>query len=449
MAIKGGINYGLFQQAMTDWDGIYTDRAARQIDLDIETQNKRQQVSEQRKMRDLQYAQLQAEQMKKLVVSSESPHKTAQNYAQMMSHNLVDRQAELVNQLENGQLDSTQFAAESAKISGQVPQIKGFISQFDTGLGIYTTGLAQKSLSEAMPPEDDYLWKAIADGKGEFVMDDNNILVYKGKTENGDDFSFPANKLNQMPMPLLKVNSFEENTLPLAIELAKPVDTQLPNGEWTKRSMGLNDPRFKETIRASFDTFLANNGGVDGLKSLAADHAGYTRERIDKLLNSGTYEGPDGEEYANQLEYEMEQDWLASAADQYQNYVTEQFNGPMYNAQTQRIQAETNRRNSLLQQQSGRTKGEREAYKSLNYLKKLEPPTDINKLNKWLSNKSSKANWRVVPDKKSGKQYLINGRDEKTAIEITEDMYKDPNRLAQLLAGVVWNVGPQLYEFKY
>ena len=121
----------------------------------------------------------------------------------------------------------------------------------------------------------------------------------------------------------------------------------------------------------------------------------------------------------------------------------------MYNAQTQRMQAETNRRNSLLQQQSGRTKGEREAYQALNYLKNLAPPTDVNNLNKWLSNKSSKANWRVVPDKNSGKQYLINGRDQKTAIELTEDVLKDPNRLAQLLAGVVWNVGPQLYEFKY
>ena len=148
MAIKGGINYGLFQQAMTDWDGIYMDRAARQIDLDIEAQNKRNQVGEQRKMRDLQYAQLQAEQMKKLVVSSESPHKTAQNYAQMMSYNLVDRQAELVNQLEDGQLDSTQFAAESAKISGQVPQIKGFITQFDTGLGIYTAGLSKPQVHQ-------------------------------------------------------------------------------------------------------------------------------------------------------------------------------------------------------------------------------------------------------------------------------------------------------------
>tara|TARA_B100000287_G_scaffold230491_1_gene217147 strand:+ start:539 stop:1888 length:1350 start_codon:yes stop_codon:yes gene_type:complete len=449
MAIKGGINYGMLDKAMTDWSGIYMDRAARQIDLDIEAGYKKRQEAEQRKMRDMQYAQLKADQMNKLVVSSKSPHKTAQDYAQMMSHHLVDRQASLVDKLEAGDIDSTQFAAESAKISGQVPQIKGFITQFDTGLGIYTSGLAQKSLSAAMSPQDDSLWKAIADGAGEFAMDENNILVYRGKTENGDDFSFPANKLNQMPMPLLKVDSFEQNTLPIAINLAKPVDTQLPNGEWVKQSMGLNDPRFKETIRASFDTFLAQNGGEDGLRSLAADHAGYTRERIDKLLNSGTYEGPDGEEYANQLEYEMEQDWLASAADQYQNYVTQQFNGPMYNAQTQRMQAETNRRNSLLQQQSGRTKGEREAYQALNYLKNLAPPTDVNNLNKWLSNKSSKANWRVVPDKNSGKQYLINGRDEKTAIELTEDVLKDPNRLAQLLAGVVWNVGPQLYEFKY
>ena len=176
MAIKGGINYGMLDKAMTDWNGIYMDRAARQIDLDIEAGYKKRQEAEQRKMRDMQYAQLKADQMNKLVVSSESPHKTAQDYAQMMSHHLVDRQASLVDKLEAGDIDSTQFAAESAKISGQVPQIKGFITQFDTGLGIYTSGLAQKSLSAAMSPQDDSLWKAIADGAGEFAMDENCLL---------------------------------------------------------------------------------------------------------------------------------------------------------------------------------------------------------------------------------------------------------------------------------
>ena len=449
MPIKASLNTQLLQSAMTDWNGIYMDRAARQIDTDRENRRKIQEDAEQRELRDYTYGKLKAEQMSKLVVSSESKHGGTQDYLQHMSGQLVDRQSELINMYQDDKIDSTQFAAETAKLQAQVPQIKGFVNQLDTGLGIYSTGLAQQSLSAAMSKEDDYLWKAITDGQGEFGMDKNNVLVYQGKTENGDDFSFPANKLNQMPMPMLKVDSFAENTLPIAIELAKPVDTELPDGTWVKRSMGLQDPRFKETIRGSFDNFLKKNGGELALRSLAADHAGYTNERISSMLNSGTYEGPDGEEYANQLEYEMEQDWLATSADQYQNYITKQFDGPIYNAQTQRMQAETNRRNSYNQTQSGRTKGERQAYQAINYLKKLEPPTDVNNLNKWLSNKSSKDNWKVVPHKKSGKHYLVNGRDEDTAIELTEDVLKDSNKLAQLLAGVVWNVGPQLYEFKY
>ena len=56
MAIKGGINYGMLDKAMTDWNGIYMDRAARQIDLDIEAGYKKRQEAEQRKMRDMQYA---------------------------------------------------------------------------------------------------------------------------------------------------------------------------------------------------------------------------------------------------------------------------------------------------------------------------------------------------------------------------------------------------------
>ena len=195
MPIKASLNTQLLQSAMTDWNGIYMDRAARQIDTDRETRRKIQQDAEQKELRDYTYGKLKSEQMSKLVVSSESKHEGVQNYLQHMSGQLVDRQSDLINMYQDDKIDSTQFAAETAKLQAQVPQIKGFITQLDTGLGIYSSGLAQQSLSKAMSKEDDYLWKAITDGQGEFGMDDNNVLVYHGKTENGDPFSFPANKL--------------------------------------------------------------------------------------------------------------------------------------------------------------------------------------------------------------------------------------------------------------
>ncbi len=445
MPINASLNTKLLQSAYTDWQGIYRDKLGREVDARQDRIWKKEQDIEQKKLRDYTYGQLKADNMSKLVVSSESKHQGVQSYLQHMGNQLVNRQTELLESYENGDMDSNTFAAESAKISSQVPQIKGFVKQLDTGLGIYSAGLAEKSLSSAMSTEDDYLWKAITDGKGEFGLDDNNILVYQGKTENGDDFSFPANKLNQMPMPLLKVDSFEQNTLPIAMTLAKPVSEQLPNGEWTMRSIGLQDPRFKETIRGSFDTFLSKNGGELALKSLAADHAGYSREKITSLLNSGTFEGPDGEEYANQLEYEMEQDWLASAADQYQNYITTQFNGPMYNAQTARINALKNPR-----QQGMGTLAERKIGRHTDYVKKLPQPTESN-IKQWLEGNPS--NWQVQMDKNGDyilyQQLEKGGVNKKTARKITKDILKDSNKLAQLLAAQVWGVDPTYHKFNY
>lgn len=442
MPIKASLNQQLLRDAYTDWEGIYLDRAARQIDTNNETRRKTQEDLEQKQLRDYNFGKLKADQMSKLVVSSESPHQGVQDYLQMMSGQLVDRQSDLINLYQDGQIDSTQFAAQTAKLQAQVPQIKGFVTQLDTGLGLYSTGLAQKSLSKAMSPDDDYLWKAITEGKGEFGMDENNVLVYQGKTDNGEDFSFPANKLNQMPMPFLKVDSFEQNTLPLAVNLAKPVDTQLPDGTWSKQSMSVADPRFKESIRASFDSFLENNGGELALRSLAADHAGYTRERINTLMHSGEFEGPDGETYANKLEYEMEQDWLASAADQYQNFVTEQFNAQMEN---QRLQQEKNQialMNAQNQRNMGRTEKERKRFESASHLRKLPPPT-LKDSWKWLEG----TGWRVVTQK--GKSYLIQGRDQDTAVELTPEQINDPNRLAQVFAGRAYNLSPDIIKFNY
>ena len=442
MPIKASLNTQLLQSAMTDWNGIYMDRAARQIETDRENRRKIEEDAEQKELRDYTYGKLKADQMSKLVVSSESKHQGVQNYLQHMSGQLVDRQSQLIDMYKDDKIDSTQFAAETAKLQAQVPQIKGFVTQLDTGLGIYSTGLAQKSLSKAMSKEDDYLWKAITDGRGEFAMDDNNILVYQGKTENGDDFSFPANKLNQMPMPMLKVDSFAQNTLPIAIELAKPISQELPNGKWVKQSIGLEDPRFKETIRGSFDDFLKKNGGELALRSLAADHAGYTNERINVLLNSGTYEAPDGEEYANQLEYEMEQDWLASAADQYQSYITKQFDGPMYNAETARI-------NALKQQQRGAvgTEKERFKYKNINYLRSLPPPTPQN-INTWVE--YNPGGWEIGQNEDGGTVIArFNNKGETQGFDIPPEILNNPAELAKFLAKHVYNVGPADYRFNY
>ena len=442
MPIKASLNTQLLQSAMTDWNGIYMDRAARQIDTDRETRRKIQQDAEQKELRDYTYGKLKSEQMSKLVVSSESKHEGVQNYLQHMSGQLVDRQSDLINMYQDDKIDSTQFAAETAKLQAQVPQIKGFITQLDTGLGIYSSGLAQQSLSKAMSKEDDYLWKAITDGQGEFGMDDNNVLVYHGKTENGDPFSFPANKLNQMPMPMLKVDSFAENTLPVAIELAKPISQDLPDGTWVKQSIGLQDPRFKESIRGCFDNFLKKNGGELALRSLAADHAGYTNERISGLLNSGSYEGPDGEEYANQLEYEMEQDWLASAADQYQSYITKQFDGPMYNAQTARI-------NALKQQQRGvaGTEKERDKYKNINYLRSLPAPTPQN-IKSWVE--YNPGGWEIGQGKDGGTVIArFNNKGETQGYDIPPEVLNNPAELAKFLAKYIYNIGPADYRFNY
>jgi len=227
MAVRSSINtqYAPGQNPYDTY--VSLDSAAKDIDADIERGIKNQERAEQKRLREMQLAEIKSKNMQGLMVSSETEFAPLQSYMQDMSRNLVDKYSGLVSQLEKGEIDSTYFAAESAKLQGQVPQVKGMVDAISATAGMYSEGLAQGTLSGAIPKDQEMYFQAILNNKGSFGIDDNNVLVFQGETADGEPFSIPANKLNQMPQPIGKVDDFQSLVLPTVQALMKPEERSI------------------------------------------------------------------------------------------------------------------------------------------------------------------------------------------------------------------------------
>lgn len=445
MAVRSSID-SQFNAGQNPYDTyVSLDSAAESIDADIARSQLAQERGEQKRLREMQLADIKSKNMAGLMVSSETEYQPLQSYMQDMSRNLVDKYSGLVSQLEKGEIDSTYFAAESAKLQGQVPQVKQMVDAISGTAGAYAEGLAQGTLSGAIPKDQEMYFQAILDNRGSFGIDDNNILVFQGETADGQPFSIPANKLNQMPQPIGKVEDFQALVLPTVEALMKPEERNVGGRVVNASVIGpsadnpAGSQEWQNGVAASFDTFLKTYK-ENGLKSLAIDHAGYSMEEMNDALNSGMYEGPDGEEYSSRLEYEMEKKFTEIASENYVYKETENFNQLQADARrkTQQIQAmnaETARINAATAGNQGRTGPERKAIAAIKAVKNKPAPRTTGNLEKDIQS-INEGFLLDVPgmrvQEEDGKIFLVAPNGDGTPI--SESVWKDPNLLASWLA---------------
>ena len=457
MAVRSSINtqYAPGQNPYDTY--VSLDSAAKDIDADIERGIKNQERAEQTRLREMQLAEIKSKNMQGLMVSSETEFAPLQSYMQDMSRNLVDKYSGLVSQLEKGEIDSTYFAAESAKLQGQVPQVKGMVDAISATAGMYSEGLAQGTLSGAIPKDQEMYFQAILNNKGNFGMDDNNVLVFQGETADGTPFSIPANKLNQMPQPIGKVEDFQALVLPTVETLMKPEERNVGGRVVNASVIGpsadnpAGSQEWQNGVAASFDTFLETYK-ENGLKSLAVDHSGYTIEEMNDALNSGTYEGDDGEEYSSRLEYEMEKKFTQIASENYVYKESENFNQLQADSrrktqQIQAINAETSRINAQTNVNRGGTEGERYQRSTGRSLSETQAPSRDN-IESWGATSLNKTGRSVKTNPKDGKVHIIDkGKSEGIIPE--SYLNGDPNELAKFLSTKVFGISNDYTKFNY
>lgn len=456
MAVKSSID-SQFNPGQNPYDTyVSLDSAAQSIDADIARSQLAQERAEQKRLREMQLADIKSKNMAGLMVSSETEYQPLQSYMQDMSRNLVDKYSSLVSQLEKGEIDSTYFAAESAKLQGQVPQVKQMVDAISGTAGAYAEGLAQGTLSGAIPKDQEMYFQAILDNRGSFGIDDNNILVFQGETADGKPFSIPANKLNQMPQPIGKVEDFQALVLPTVEALMKPEERNVGGRVVNASVIGpsadnpAGSQEWQNGIAASFDAFL-DTYKENGLKSLAIDHAGYSMEEMNDALNSGSYEGPDGEQYSSRLEYEMEKKFTEIASENYVYKETENFNQLQADARrkTQQIQAmnaQTARINAANALNQGKTGPERISYKSAKYLSENAPMPTRENIKTWGSGLPTGKNPKTVQEK-DGEYYIV--QDGLAIYKIPNSTLDNPNELAKFLASQIYNIPAYDTNFNY
>ena len=310
---------------------------------------------------------------------------------------------------------------------------------------MYSEGLAQGTLSGAIPKDQEMYFQAILNNKGNFGMDDNNVLVFQGETADGTPFSIPANKLNQMPQPIGKMEDFQALVLPTVEALMKPEERNVGGRVVNASVIGPSaenpsgSQEWQNGVAASFDTFL-DTYKDNGLKSLAVDHAGYTIEEMNDALNSGSYEGNDGEQYSSRLEYEMEKKFTEIASENYVYKEFENFNQLTADArrktqQIQQMNAETSRINATNAGNQGRTGPERKSIAAIKAVKNKPAPRTTGNLEKDIQS-INEGFLLDVPgmrvQEEDGKIFLVAPNGDGTPI--SESVWKDPNLLASWLA---------------
>lgn len=324
-----------------DYDAI-----ARTVDSSIDRFDRRQKsFREERRQqkldqaRDYRLAMLKAEQQKGLMIDSNSGYSSIDDYFRQAGRGLADEASNLVSQLSNNEITSDEFAQRYSTISSQVDQLKPFAAGLKTMMTNYRTDLANGTLSAANQDMYENLYEAISQDKGNLFLDDNGVLVYQGETAedadgNTEPFSIPINQLAAVPQPIKKVDPFPALTKTIADTLSVPTEMFDPaTGKTVVKSTPatLINGDFSSGVRGAFDDFVKVQGN-NGLKSLAMDHLGYDMERMQAMLDSGPYtptaddfskedkkiglDEMEGERFSSQLEFEMEKEFIRTAADQ-------------------------------------------------------------------------------------------------------------------------------------
>tara|TARA_R100001510_G_scaffold55850_1_gene60389 strand:- start:7459 stop:8961 length:1503 start_codon:yes stop_codon:yes gene_type:complete len=446
------------------------------IDDSINLARERRRQDELDRRRRFSYGQLQAKTASSLMLDSDSGYNAIDSYASKATRELADRGSALVTQLENGVISAAEFGNLYSTLQNQVGQIKPLLESLQTKATEYATEIAQGNRSMANDEDHESFMEALVEGRGELTVDDKGVVVFKGKTKDGKEFSIPANQIANMPQNIARVNGFSQLTKPItnALNELKETDeidpiTKKPTGKIINASVApfLSDSQFRTAIRGGFDDFLAQNS-MNGLKSLAMDHqvAGFspiTYDEMDQMANSGSFipsendftdweianipgivEEMAGETFANQLEFEMEKRWIKTAMDQ--TFYNQQQNWTQRNYELEKEKILSRERIAQLQANQARSVTERDRVVNLRFINQLPAPTPDN-LDAW--NLNAPGTIRIGKEGKDNKYYLYDPKTGKKYMEVPSNIMSNPNELAKVLAIQLYGVPVGMTSFNY
>ncbi len=439
---------------------------ARDIDESIAVGRERRRQNELDRRRRATYGFMQAQQAQGLMIPSDSGYAAIDSYAASVSRDLADRGSQLVTDLENGRISSAEFGKLYGTLQNQVGQVKPLLEGLQNAFATYATDNAQGVISNANSKANEAFFQAGIEGKGRLELDENGVVVFVGESADGP-FSIPANQLAKMPRPIKKVDSFASLTKATATALGTPTErfaidpvTGQPTNKATMSSVpvDLRNTEFSTAVRSSFDAFLDANG-MDGLKSLAVDHGGFTYDEMENMANSGQYqptmkdftanelnnipgiEELANETFANKLEFEMEKLWIANTAAQTVDKQMVHWKQREYDLQMAKIAAQD--RANVARMNQARSVTERDRNINLQFINQLPAPTKTN-LTAW--NLNAPTGNSIIEDE--GKFYLVN-KDREELAEIPESVMDNPNELAKVMAVQLYGVPAGMTSFNY
>ena len=195
------------------------------IDDSINLARERRRQDELDRRRRFSYGQLQAKTASSLMLDSDSGYNAIDSYASKATRELADRGSALVTQLENGVISAAEFGNLYSTLQNQVGQIKPLLESLQTKATEYATEIAQGNRSMANDEDHESFMEALVEGRGELTVDDKGVVVFKGKTKDGKEFSIPANQIANMPKNIARVNGFSQLTKPITNALNELKET--------------------------------------------------------------------------------------------------------------------------------------------------------------------------------------------------------------------------------
>ena len=258
-------------------------RAREQADLEAERQ------ARAAEMQHLQLAQMKQAQYESLNVPADTGVKSADQYIQGASRQMVDAQAGLVSALKNGEIDTDQFAQKSALIKSQIPALKNGRKVLGEFQSMYTDLLSQGNISKADDGQSGQLYDLIQSGEMLIQPDEAGNMMMMSP-DGG--ISVPLTNIDRIPKPIPKA--------PEMAEIVKPAIDSIGEGLW--------DP---EAVKKQMDGLFTGNDINDQktLKAMAVDRMGLSLEEANELLNAP----PESDEYTSALEERVEGGLLSEA----------------------------------------------------------------------------------------------------------------------------------------
>ena len=238
----------------------------------------------QAEMQQMQMAQMKQAQYESLNVPADTGIKSADQYLQDASRQMVNSQSNLVNALKAGDIDTDEFAQKSALIKSQIPALQQTKKELGSFQETYANLLSTDAISKADDGQAGQLYNLIQSGEMLIQPDESGNMVMQSPD---GAISVPLSQIGRIPKPTPKA--------PEMAELVKGPLAQMGEGPF-------ND----QAVLESIDTMFTGDPIKDEktLKSIAVDRLGMSLEEANELLTET--DGDYGDSATNALEQRVE-----------------------------------------------------------------------------------------------------------------------------------------------